>query len=195
MKKAVFLDKDGTLIEDVPYNVQPSRIRLVAGAAEALQQWKSQHFQLIVVSNQPGVALGYFAEDALVQVRQRVSALLAEHGVRLAGFYYCPHHHDAASVETPNCTCRKPAPGMLLRAAAEHEIDLPASWLVGDILDDIEAGNRAGCRTVLVDCGGETQWRWTPERAPDHVVGDLCEAAERIAAAHRRSLATAPIRV
>ncbi len=186
-RKAVFLDKDGTLIEDVPYNVDPRRIELAPKAPEALRLLQSLGYVLIVVSNQPGVALGYFPETALSGVELRLDELLAVHGVQLAGFYYCPHYPLAGAPRLGGpCGCRKPAPGLLLRAVADHGIQLRESWLVGDILDDIEAGRRAGCRTVLVDRGGETEWRRSPERTPDYIVGDLLEAAERIAAASGR---------
>ena len=179
--RAVFLDKDGTLIEDVPYNVDPAHIQLTPGALEGLQALHAAGFRLIVVSNQSGVARGYFPEEALTAVESKLRELLAEAGVPLAGFYYCPHH-PAGSVTayTVACTCRKPQPGMLVQAAREHEIDLAASWLIGDILNDIEAGRTAGCRTILLDNGHETEWIVTPQRQPHYKSADLKEAAEII---------------
>ncbi len=185
--RAVFFDKDGTLIEDVPYNVNPDRIRLEPGAVEALQRLDAAGYRLFVISNQSGVARGYFAEEALVQVQGRLQELLADAGVRLAGFYYCPHHPDGT---VPSyaiaCSCRKPAPGMLLRAAGEHDLDLAASWFVGDILNDVEAGRAAGCRTVLLDNGHETEWALTRDRLPHHTVRDLRQAARVILALGRQ---------
>ena len=180
---AVFLDKDGTLVEDVPYNVDPALIRLAPGAGEALRSLDAAGFRLLVVSNQSGVARRLFPEEALSPVAARLSALLAAAGVPLSGFYYCPHHPDADPPYGGTCECRKPAPGLILRAAAERGIDLARSWFVGDILDDVEAGRRAGCRTVLVDNEHETVWRRTPEREPELVAADLPEAARRILAA------------
>jgi histidinol-phosphate phosphatase family protein len=180
---AVFLDKDGTLVENVPYNADPARIRLAPGAPDALGLLHGAGYQLLVVTNQAGVARGLFPESALAPVAARLRALLGEAGVPLRGFLYCPHHPDG--VVGPyrlRCACRKPAPGLLLRASAAHGLDLAASWMVGDILDDVEAGRRAACRTVLVDAGGETEWRAGPDRRPDHVVGSLLEAARRIVA-------------
>ncbi len=182
----VFLDKDGTLVEDIPYNVDPGLIRLSAGAAEGLRLLHASSFRLIVISNQSGVALGRFPESALAGVRARLEELLEDVGVPLAGFYYCPHHPQGQlPCYTQACLCRKPQPGLITRAAWDHEIDLAGSWFVGDILDDVEAGHRAGCRTVLVDNGHETQWRRSPLRWPHHVAASLADAALRIIAADR----------
>ena len=183
-KRGVFLDKDGTLIEDVPYNVDPARIRLMPGAAEGLRLLGGAGYRLVVVSNQSGVARGLFPEGALAAVERRLRELLAEAGVALAGFYYCPHYpHGTVPAYAVACDCRKPGPGMIVRAAREHGIALARSWLVGDILDDVEAGRRAGCRTILVDNGHETEWVLTPGREPHYKVADLREAARIIVAA------------
>ena len=180
---AVFLDKDGTLVDDVPYNVDPALVRLAAGAANALPRLHQAGYLLVVVSNQSGVARGLFPESALVAVAKRLEELFRECGVPLAGFYYCPHHPNGSVVEFARaCACRKPEPGMILRAARRHNIDLSRSWLVGDILDDIEAGRRAGCRTILLQNSGETEWRFDPHRAPDFLADDLAEAAQCIVA-------------
>ncbi len=177
-ERAIFLDKDGTLIEDVPYNVDPRRVRLTRGAAHGLPLLARAGFRLVVVSNQPGVAFGYFAESELRGVEHRLAELLGAAGVRLDGFYYCRH---AAA-----CGCRKPQPGLLLKARDDLGIDLERSWLVGDILDDVEAGRRAGCRTVLIDNGNETEWVDGPLRRPDVVAGNLDDAARQILFADRR---------
>jgi histidinol-phosphate phosphatase family protein len=183
---AVFLDKDGTLVEDVPYNVDPEKIRLGPGALEAARLLHEAGFRLVVVSNQSGVARGLFAESALQAVEERLRGLLAEAGVPLAGFYYCPHHpQGTVGAYSRVCVCRKPAPGLILRAAQELGIEVERSWLVGDILDDVEAGRRAGCRTVLLDTGHETQWLPGPLRQPDCQAADLPEAARLILAAQR----------
>jgi D-glycero-D-manno-heptose 1,7-bisphosphate phosphatase len=171
--RAVFLDKDGTLVENVPYNVDLSRVALAQSAEQALRTLSSNGFRVIVVSNQPGAALGAFPEEALKEVHAHLASVLPA----LDGFYYCPHRADAG------CGCRKPATGLLERAAREHDIDLAASWMVGDILDDIEAGRRAGCRTILLDVGNETEWRMSAARAPHHVAADLGQAAAIIVGA------------
>lgn len=177
--KAVFFDKDGTLVEDIAYNVDPELIRLAEGALDALRQLQNAGYKLIVVSNQSGVARGFFPEQALVPVERRLRAILSTAGVKLSGFYYCPHHPAGVREEYAiECDCRKPKPGMLLRAAREHDIDLAASWMIGDILNDVQAGKSAGCKTILVNNGHETEWVLTPERRPDFLVSNVLEAAE-----------------
>ena len=181
VKRAVFLDKDGTLVDNVPYNVDPERIRLAQGAGAALRILQRSGFRLIVVSNQSGIARGLFDETALVAVRDCIARLLARDEVVLDGFYHCPH--APAGFGTPSaaaCACRKPAPGMLLLAAREHRVALERSWMVGDILDDVEAGRRAGCRTVLIDNGNETEWAAGPLRRPHWRASGLPQAASLI---------------
>jgi len=176
---AVFLDKDGTLLRDVPYNVNPSAMELAEGAAEGVRLLTDAGYPLIVVTNQSGVARGYFGEEALGPVEDRLRELLADAGGRLAGFYYCPHHPEGATgLYAAACRCRKPEPGLILRAGEEHRVDLNRSWLVGDILNDVEAGRRAGTRTILLDNGNETEWELTPQRQPDYRAADLAEAAQ-----------------
>lgn len=179
--QAVFLDKDGTLIEDVPYNVDPEHIQLTRGAIEGLRLIHEAGYQLIVITNQSGVARGYFPESALVVVEEKLHQILAQFGIPLAGFYYCPHHPDGIIQSLAiACSCRKPEPGLLLQSAAERGIDLAQSWFIGDILNDVEAGRRAGCKTVLIDNGNETQWQLSPQRLPHYIVANLVEAAQVI---------------
>lgn len=181
MKRAVFLDKDGTLIENVPHNVDRTRIRLRPGAVDALLLLIGLGYEPIVVSNQPGVALGRFPHGALAAVEEHLNDLFLARGFRLAGCYWCPHHPEGTVSEYAfRCACRKPMPGLLHAAAAEHDIDLGRSWLVGAHLDDVEAGRRAGCRTVLLDAAGEPDARPSPLREPDVVAKDLLEAAAAI---------------
>jgi len=191
MAIAVFIDKDGTLVENVPYNVDPARVYLLPGVVDGLQALQAAGFCVIVVSNQSGVARGFFAERALVPVVLRLRDLLQACGAPLAGFYYCPHHPEGTipRYATP-CDCRKPAPGLLTRAAHEQNIDLRHSWMIGDILDDIEAGRRAGCRTLLINNGGETEWLWSPLRAPHYWAPDLAQAARIITSCHRKGEAS-----
>lgn len=136
------------------------------------------------MSNQSGVARGLFAEEALREIEARIRQLLGDSGVSLAGFFYCPHHPEGSVARyTVACECRKPAPGMILKAACQLDADPRACWMVGDILDDIEAGRRAGCRTILMDNGHETEWRSGPWRTPHYRVRNLVEATERIVTA------------
>jgi D-glycero-D-manno-heptose 1,7-bisphosphate phosphatase len=181
MKRAVFIDKDGTLIYDVPYNVDPERINLYPDAGRALRRLQQAGFRLLIISNQSGVAHGYFQENALEAVTNQLQQLLRPYGVYLDGFYYCPHYPGGRiPAYSVSCSCRKPQPGLLLQAAHEHDIDLEASWMIGDILNDVEAGNRAGCRTILLDNGHETEWRSGPYREPTHTVSNWTEAVELI---------------
>ena len=178
----MLFDKDGTLLEDVPYNVDPARMRFAPGAREALTLLAARGLRLFVVSNQSGVALGRFPYEALGEMEAHLRRMFEACGVTLAGAYWCPHHPEGLIAQYAHrCACRKPAPGMLLQAAREHGIDLAASWFVGDILDDIEAGTRAGCRTVLIDNGNETEWVSGPDRVPTLREPDLLCAAQAIA--------------
>ena len=176
-RKAVFWDKDGTLIPDLPYNVAPDLITLFPDAADGLRQLRAAGYGLVVVSNQAGVARGRFPEEALTAVWQRLTNLLSPVGAAPDAFYYCPHHPEGSvTAYRQVCSCRKPAPGMLLQAAEEWGLDLGPSWMVGDILNDVEAGNRAGCRTILIDRGNETEWLPGPYREPTYTVGSIREA-------------------
>lgn len=170
MSRAVFIDKDGTLVENLPYNVDPARIALARGAGECVAALAAHGYRIFVVSNQPGVGLGLFPQEKLKGVEARLKRLLPA----LEGFYWCPHAPEAG------CGCRKPAAGMLERAARENDVSLALSWMVGDILDDVEAGRRAGCRTVLLDNGNETEWQLHGARVPDRIAFDLGQAAEAI---------------
>ncbi|HVH39824.1 MAG TPA: HAD-IIIA family hydrolase [Gemmatimonadaceae bacterium] len=185
-RRFAFLDKDGTLVDDVPYNVDPTRIALARGA-DALCGLRDAGFRFAVISNQPGVALGLFPEHALVAVERRLRALLGELGVSLEDFLYCPHHPEGVRAEYSRaCDCRKPAPGLLYKARDGLGADLRGSWMIGDTLDDVEAAHRAGCRAAFVDNGGETEWvaLFSPLRRPDVVATDLGEAVRLILAHH-----------
>lgn len=182
-KKAIFLDKDGTLVEDVPYNINPDLVVLTPGAAEGLRLLQKAGYELIVITNQSGIARGFFPETAIESVETCLQQRLAEIGVFLKGFYYCPHHPDGVvPTYAIACDCRKPRPGLLKRAAKEHGICLEQSWFIGDILNDVEAGRTAGCRTVLIDNGNETEWELSQQRLPHHIVNNLLDAALLITA-------------
>ena len=179
--RAIFLDKDGTLVDDIPYNVDPALLVLARHAGAALRLLRSLGYRLYVVSNQSGIARGLFDEAALSPLFARLDAMLAHEGVRLDGVFCCPHHPQGTVARLAvDCDCRKPRPGMLQQAAALHGVDLTGSWMVGDILDDIEAGRRAGCRTALIDNGNETEWLLSPQRMPHLSAPDLLAAAQGI---------------
>jgi D-inositol-3-phosphate glycosyltransferase len=170
-RPAIFIDKDGTLVEDVPYNVDPARLHLAPGAPEALRQWRDAGYLVVVVTNQSGLGRGLFDRAALGRLHDALAARLRNAGAPLDGFFACPH------VDEDHCACRKPQPGLLLEAARVLDIDLARSWMVGDILNDVEAGRRAGCRTVLLDVGNETKWLSGALRTPHVRCRTLLEAA------------------
>lgn len=156
-RRALFLDRDGTLVHPRHYPSTPEDLILYDGIGEQLRVLQTAGFQLVVITNQAGIARGYFTEHALLRMHEHLERELARFDVHIDGIYYCPHHPQGVIPELAiTCECRKPQPGMLLRAAEELQIDLRRSWFIGDILDDIEAGNRAGCGTILVDLGTES---------------------------------------
>jgi D-glycero-D-manno-heptose 1,7-bisphosphate phosphatase len=177
VEKAVFLDKDGTLIRDVPFNVNPSLVVFEDGVFEGLRLLQDIGFRLVIISNQSGVAKGLFSTRQLKSLISYFDKMFLFNGLKLSGFYYCPHLPNALD---DGCDCCKPKPGLLLRAAEDLNIDLSQSWMVGDILNDVEAGKRAGCRTVLIDNGNETEWVSGPCRNPDYTAGSFLEGAHHI---------------
>lgn len=180
-RRAVFIDKDGTLVENVPYNVDPALLQFRPAALPALAALARAGFELLLATNQSGLAHGYFTRRQFSKLQQVLEQrLLDEAGIRLLDVLVCPHAPDANGA--PACLCRKPTPGMLTRAARMHGLDLAASWMIGDTLDDVEAGRRAGCRTVLLDSGGETLWQRSPLRTPHACLQDWDEVAHLIVA-------------
>jgi len=186
-RAAVFLDRDGTLIEDRGYICDFSQVRFFPAAAAAVRQLNLAGYLVVVVSNQSAVARGICSEEQVVALHLRLQAHFREQGADIAAFYHCPFMADglvaAYRRESP---LRKPAPGMLLQAADELHIALASSFMVGDKTDDIEAGRRAGCRTVLVRTGygRESESRLDAGGPrPDLVVDDLAAAAAAIAGA------------
>ena len=183
LDRAVFLDRDGTLVHPRHYPSRPADLQLYHGIGAGLRRLQVAGFRLIVITNQAGLARGYFGEPELRRMHEHLAYELSRLDVLLDGIYYCPHHPEGTIRELAiRCDCRKPAPGMLLRAAAERSIDLERSWFAGDILDDVEAGNRAGCRTVLVDLGTEPAPALAVRR-PYAVARDTQHALEIVAAA------------
>ena len=182
-RPAVFLDRDGVVIEEVNYLSSPSQVRLLDGAAEAIARLNRLAIPVVVVTNQAGVAHGYFPESQIAQVHRHLDVLLAAQNARVDRYEYCPHHPAATIADyRVACECRKPAPGMLLRAAVACGLDLGRSWLVGDKLSDLEAGLRAGCRVVLVRTGYGRQTETSLDRlAPARVAvaADLAEAVAK----------------
>ncbi len=151
-ERAIFLDRDNTLIEDPGYISSPDQVKLLDGVAEALIKLKSLGYKLIVVTNQSAVARGIVTEKVLGKIHDRLRQLLAEKNAFLDRIYYCPHHPDGVVPKyRKESNNRKPNPGMLLTAAKDMDIDLEQSWCIGNSSRDIEAGHRAGCKTILID--------------------------------------------
>ena len=181
-RQAVFVDNDGTLIENVAYNVDPALVRFMPNVPAGLRMLADAGLPLFVVTNQPGLATGQITRPDFVRIQHLIEhRLQQEAGVVLTGWYTCPHRPEAG------CLCRKPAPGLLRQAALAHGIDLGRSWIIGDVLDDVEAGRRVGCKSILVDVGNETAWRMSPLREPHHRCTDFLSAAELIVEQYERS--------
>jgi D-glycero-D-manno-heptose 1,7-bisphosphate phosphatase len=191
-RPAVFIDRDGTLTEEVGYVNHPARLRLLPRSAEAIRRLNAAGVPAVVVTNQAGIARGYFSEDVLHAVNEALAAALRREGARLDGLYVCTHHPSEG--EPPfraQCECRKPRPGLLRRAAADLGLDLARSAMVGDKPSDLVPARAVGAAAVLVLTGyGLGEWEYGRKRfevEPDHVAADLLDAvdwalARRIAA-------------
>lgn len=158
MAKACFVDRDGTLnhmVYDETHGLmdsprRPAQVELVQGASLFLKALRAMGYLIIVVTNQPGIAKGTMTLRELGIVNKRLAALLEREGGRWDALYYCPHHPGSGTKADRVCDCRKPKPGMIMRAADEHGIDLSASWMIGDGLNDVQAAKAAGCRAILL---------------------------------------------
>jgi D-glycero-D-manno-heptose 1,7-bisphosphate phosphatase len=183
LSEAVFLDRDGTINVEINYLHRPADLTFIPGAPEAIARLNAAGLLVVVVTNQAGIARGYYTENDMRALHQELVRLLARHGAAVDAFYHCPHHPDFSGP----CRCRKPEPGMLLDAARRYEIDLRKSWLVGDTAGDLAAGQAAGCRTILVRTGygaalESTLASRSDLRPPDAIVDALPEAVDYILA-------------
>ena len=185
-RPAVFLDRDGTLIREAEYLADPAGVEVLPGAAAGIRTLRAAGFAIVVVSNQSGVARGYFDETAVRAVMARMEDLLAAEQPRPDAVYYCPHHpQGTVPAYTRECEDRKPGPGMLRAAARDLDLDLAASWTIGDKASDLEFGKRHGLRAVLVLTGYGVETRakgFAPGLEPDLMVPDLAAAAQAILA-------------
>ena len=168
-RKTVFLDRDGTIAMDVNYCSKPEDFELLLGVAEAIHLLNTEGFQVVVITNQSGIARGYFTVEVLAQIHNKMRAELARYGAHVDAIYYCPHHPDEC------CECRKPKTGLFQQAARELDLDLSRSFMVGDTQMDIGAGKALGCRTILVTTGPKGGRGITDP--PDFTTRDLHEAA------------------
>jgi len=185
MRRAVFIDRDGTISEEVGYINHPSRFRLFPYAADAIKHLHDNGWLAILVTNQAGVARGYFSEEMIQTVHSVLSTELARNGARLDAIYYCAHH---PSVGVPpyrfDCDCRKPKPGLITRAAQDFDVDVNKSWMAGDRYSDVELARNAGLKSAFV-LSGYGLGEWEHQRAgwiesPDLVAQNLLEAVHQI---------------
>lgn len=144
INRAVFIDRDGTIARDVPYCSRPEDFELLPNVAEGIRLFNKHGFKVVVVTNQSGIARGYFTEETLAKIHDKMRKELARYGAHIDAIYYCPHHPDN------NCECRKPKPKMLLQAASDLDINLGQSYVIGDNSMDIEMGKNVGCKTILI---------------------------------------------
>jgi D-glycero-D-manno-heptose 1,7-bisphosphate phosphatase len=177
-KGAAFLDRDGTIIRQVELMHEIGQLRLLPGAAAAIRHFNEKGLLVMVVTNQPVVARGLAREQEIEQVHEELNRRLRAKGAHIDAFYFCPHHPNATLEQyRSKCPCRKPEPGMILRAAEEHGVDLSRSVMIGDTTQDIVAGHRAGVRTILVRTGHGGRDPWQCPCSPDWTAKNLLEAA------------------
>jgi D-glycero-D-manno-heptose 1,7-bisphosphate phosphatase len=184
-KPAVFIDRDGTISEEVGYVNHPSRFRLFSYSAEAIRILNANGWLAIVITNQAGVARGYFSETVIEKIHDELKRALQNESARLDAIYCCVHHPSVG--EPPyrlDCDCRKPKTGLIKQAAQDFEIDLGASWMVGDRYSDVELARNAGLRSAFVLSGyGRGEWEYQRDgwqHQPDLVCENLLEAVESI---------------
>ncbi|MFU2114782.1 D-glycero-beta-D-manno-heptose 1,7-bisphosphate 7-phosphatase [[Pasteurella] aerogenes] len=179
MNKAIFLDRDGTLNIDYGYVHEIDQFHFIEGSIEALQQLKQMGYLLVLVTNQSGIARGYFSEQQFLQLTEWMDWSLADRGVDLDGVYYCPHHPDGIGEFKQDCDCRKPKAGMLNQAIKELKIDPARSIMIGDKMEDMIAGKSAGIKTnVLVRSGKPISE--DGEKLADHVIDSITDVVALI---------------
>ena len=172
-KKALFLDRDGTIIIDTDYPTDPKKVAFVPGTIEALRKIQKEYV-LIVISNQSGVGRGLITKEQFNSVHEQFVKILKSVNIEVAGIYYCPHAPEEM------CDCRKPSPKMILDAAERHDIDLPSSYMIGDKMSDVIAGSRAGCKTILITPKNRVQSGKSEENYVGLTATDLNEAINQI---------------
>ena len=191
MSKAVFIDRDNTIIDDPGYISDPDSVKLLPGVELAIKSLAQAGFKNIVCTNQSGIARGMFTEDDLGLIHAEMQRQLADKGVHVDAIYYCPYHPQGTIDQyARESDLRKPKPGMLLQGAEDLGLDLSQSWMVGDSPRDIEAGQRAGCRTIRVRLAGETSQasqRDDESVQADFTVRNLVEAARIIVRENNRT--------
>ncbi|MFX1303244.1 MAG: D-glycero-beta-D-manno-heptose 1,7-bisphosphate 7-phosphatase [Promethearchaeota archaeon] len=176
-RKAIFLDRDGVINKEVNYLSKPNDFEFIEGSIDALKILKQKGYLIIVITNQAGIAKGFFTEETLESIHSKMTRILKQNNIELDGIYYCPHHPEF----TGPCDCRKPKPGMILKAQLKYNIDLNNSYMVGDTLNDIETGKSARCKTILVLTGyGKEEQKKKSSIIPDMIFKNLKEFAINI---------------
>jgi len=175
--KAIFLDRDGVINKEVIHLSDPKNFEFIEGSIEALKILKQKSFLLIVITNQAGIARGLFTEETLMAIHDKMRNILNKNNIQLDDIYYCPHHPEF----TGSCDCRKPNPGMILKAQSKYNIDLTNSFMVGDTLNDIQTGITVKCKTVLVLTGyGMEEQKKISSIVPDMIFKNLKQFAINI---------------
>jgi histidinol-phosphate phosphatase family protein len=170
--KAVFLDRDGTIARDVPYCGRVEDFELLPTVPDAIKLLNNHDFKVVVVTNQSGIARGFFTEETLTNIHDKMETELGKQNARVDAIYYCPHHPD------DGCECRKPKTALFQKAVRELDIDLKHSWVIGDMKSDIDAGKALGCKTLLVSTGPSTGNNIS--EVPDYTANSLWEAVQYI---------------
>ena len=178
-QRAIFIDRDGTINKHIGFLRNPSEFELLPGVSDAIKRINSSGYLAIVITNQPVIARGEVTREELQIIHNKMETLLGEHGAYLDAIYYCPHHPDKGfEGEVPElkfeCECRKPKPGLILKAAKDFNIDLSKSWMIGDGSNDVGAGKNAGCKTALIDESGSQDY------GQDVIVNSLIDFTETI---------------
>ncbi len=179
--KAVFLDRDDTLLDDPGYINHPNQVKLLPGVTDSLKLLRKMGYKLIIVTNQSAIARGIVNLDTLEQIHTHLHQLLKRDGASVDAIYFCPYHPQGVIAEyRKDSEMRKPNPGMLLEAAKEHNIDLAQSWMVGDKYDDVAAGQKAGCKTILIKNSAKPVYKKLGDPMPDKEAGSIREAVNII---------------
>jgi D,D-heptose 1,7-bisphosphate phosphatase len=179
VNKAVFLDRDGTIVEDIGYLNNPQQIQFIPGSIEAIKKLNEAGYKVVVITNQAGVARGLITEDMLQTIDKTLHKFILNGGAHLDGVYYCPHHPEhGVHPYKQECECRKPHPGLIKRAHRDLNIDLSQSFMVGDKATDIQAGKRAGTKSILVESGRGLGEKARLKQKPDYIAKNLLQAVD-----------------
>lgn len=181
MNKAVFLDRDGTIVNDIGYMNSPEQLQFIPGSIPAIKKLNEAGYKVVVITNQSGVARGMITEDMLQTIDKTMHKKILNGGAHLDAIYYCPHHPEHGTYPYKQvCECRKPHPGLIKKAERDLGLDLKSSYMIGDKATDIEAGKSAGTSTIMVMSGRGQQEKPKLKEQPDHIAADLSRAANWI---------------